>query len=84
MNTNKSKNSVPEERLELCDNLLATNPDIKRKGGTMPYTSINGHMFSFLNQQGTMGLRFSKENIEAFIQKFKTRLIEPYGRIIKD
>jgi hypothetical protein len=28
--------------------LIETNPDIELKGVRMPYTSLNGHMFTFL------------------------------------
>jgi hypothetical protein len=41
--------TVPLEKLELYEKLVATNPSVKRKGVTVPYTSLNGHMFSYLS-----------------------------------
>lgn len=38
------------ERLAFYDRLIAANPNFERKGKTMPYTSVNGHMFSQLNK----------------------------------
>jgi hypothetical protein len=80
----KPKIEIPVEKLELYDKLIAANPDIERKGKTVPYTSLNGHMFSFLAKDGTMGLRLSKEQREAFIDKYNTRLIEQYGKVMKE
>ena len=37
------KNNVPPEKLELYEKLVATNPDIERKGASVPYTSLNGN-----------------------------------------
>ena len=35
---------IPAELLERYDRLIATQPDVARKGATMPYTSVNGHI----------------------------------------
>jgi hypothetical protein len=40
------------DKLALYDKLVATNPAIGRKGATVPYTSLNGHMFSYLSKGG--------------------------------
>jgi hypothetical protein len=40
------------ENLALYEKLVATNPQVARKGATMPYTSLNGHMFSLLTKEG--------------------------------
>lgn len=66
------------------EELVQTIPDLERKGKTMPYTSINGHMFSFLDKENTLGLRLSEEDREAFIKKFNSRLMEQHGRIMKE
>ncbi len=69
---------------KLYDQLIAANPTIERKGKTTPYTSINGHMFSFLSKEGEMGLRLSENDREDFIQNFKARLMEQHGRVMKE
>ncbi len=80
----KSKIEIPTEKLELYNRLIGNNPEIERKGKTTPYTSINGHMFSFLSKEGVMGLRLSKDDIDGFVQKFKGKLMEQHGRIMKE
>lgn len=70
--------------LELYEKLVATNPAIERKGATMPYTSLNGHMFSFLTKAGTFALRLPEDACEAFIGKYKTKLCEQHGRVMKE
>lgn len=39
-------------KLELYEMLIATNPNVVRKGASVPCNSLNGHMFSFLTQEG--------------------------------
>ena len=50
----KSESEIPAEKLALYEKLVATRPDIERKGASMPYTSLNGNMFSFMMPGGTM------------------------------
>lgn len=42
----KAASEIPPDKLALYDKLIATNPEIERKGVTMPYTSVNGHMLT--------------------------------------
>lgn len=76
--------SGPRDRLELYENLVARKPHVERKGATMPYTSRNGHMFSFLDQQGAMGLRLSDDDRGRFLVEYDARLAEQYGRVMKE
>jgi hypothetical protein len=57
----------PQDKIDLFDQLIATNPDIERKGKTNPYTSHNGHMFSHLSKTGTLGLRLPKEDRDTLV-----------------
>ncbi|MBW3539337.1 MAG: hypothetical protein KY476_03635 [Planctomycetes bacterium] len=75
---------IPADKLELYEKLVATTPNVERKGATMPYTSVNGHMFSFLTAAGTLALRLPAEEREAFLKKFKTRLCEQHGRVMQE
>ena len=70
--------------LQLYEDLVATNPDVKRKGKTMPYTSLNGHMFSFLDKTGSVALRLPKEEREAFLSLYNTELSVQYGSVMKE
>jgi hypothetical protein len=67
------------DKLELYEKLVATNPRIERKGATVPYTSVNGHMFSYLSKQGKLALRLPSGEREAFLKKYKAKLCEAYG-----
>ncbi|MFC2087065.1 hypothetical protein ACFLSA_02750 [Bacteroidota bacterium] len=80
----KSKDAIPLDKLGLFNKLIAVNPKIERKGKTMPYTSVNGHMFSFLDKDGSMGLRLSDEDRKKFIDKYKAKLMVQYGRVLKE
>jgi hypothetical protein len=68
-----------EKNLELYDQAVAKCPRFKRKGKTMPYTSANGHMFSLLNKAGELGIRFSKDVQEKYIEELSTTTFESYG-----
>jgi len=57
MGVKKEQSNHSEETLELYDKLIAALPGVERKGATIPYTSLNGNMFSFLNKEGKLGFR---------------------------
>lgn len=80
----KKSSKIPAEKLELYEKLIAAVPGIQRKGDVHPYTSENGHMFSYLDQSGVMGLRLPPEELAAFLEKYKTTLFESYGVVKKD
>lgn len=42
-----TKVEIPDQQLAAFDQLVERFADIERKGKTSPYTSVNGHMFSF-------------------------------------
>jgi len=70
--------------LELYEKLVATNPRLERKGDTMPYTSLNGHMFSVLTKEGQLALRLPAEARDAFLKKYKTTLCTQYGHVMPE
>ncbi len=71
-----------EEKLKKYDELVAKCPRFERKGKTMPYTSANGHMFSLLNKAGEIGIRFSKEVQEKYIEEFDSTIFKSYNSIM--
>lgn len=80
----KAALTVPAEKLALYEKLVATHPDVERKGAAMPYTSVNGHMFSFPTERGTLALRLPDEQRDAFLKKYKTKLCERHGTVMKE
>lgn len=78
------KAGPPADKVECYDRLVASRPEIPRKGDTVPYTSVNGNMFSYLHASGAMALRLSKEDREAFLERYETRLFEAYGIVQKE
>jgi len=80
----KAVPSVAAEILDSYEKLVATNPRVERKGATMPYTSLNGHMFSFLTKTGTLALRLPPEDRAIFLKKYKSQLCEQHGSVLKE
>ncbi len=80
----KTENQIPKDKLDVYDKLIATHPNIARKGVTMPYTSLNGHMFSQLSKSGSVGIRLPKEERKKFLEKHQTTLFESYGAVMKE
>lgn len=72
-----------KEKVEHYDKLVAKCPRFERKGKNNPYTSANGHMFSQLNKNGELGIRFSKEVQEKYIKELGTDYFKSYGAIMK-
>ena len=75
-----TKNTIPSEAL--YKKLVDTNPN-RNEGATMPYTSLNGHMFSFLDTNGTLEVRLPEDVRDELIAKYKTTLCEAYGTVLK-
>ena len=67
--------------VELYEALVATHQGLERKGDTMPYTSLNGHMFSVLHKDGTVALRLPEAERAEFLRKYKTSLASQYGSV---
>lgn len=80
----KKKSTIPVEKLELYEKLIATNPKIERKGDVHPYTSLSGHMFTYLDQTGTLEILLPHEEVEGFLARYKSTLFESYGVVKKD
>jgi len=79
------KPDIPADKLALYDKLIATHPEIERKGAANPYTSLNGHMFSLLlGPKGVMALRLPKNEREKFLKKYDTTLYEAYGAVMRE
>ncbi|HLK56279.1 MAG TPA: hypothetical protein VKU00_06930 [Chthonomonadaceae bacterium] len=83
MSTSK-KSNIPSDKLALYEALVATNPEVERKGASVPYTSHNGHMFTYLDATGTLALKLPKGEREAFLEKYQTKLVEAYGVVQKE
>jgi hypothetical protein len=57
--------------------------DIAVKGAKNPYTSLNGHMFSFLDADGSRALRLSDELREAFEASYESGPVVQYGSVMR-
>jgi hypothetical protein len=76
---------IPQDDvLDFYDRLIATQPDVERRGAKMPYTSLNGHMFSFLTADGHLALRLPSPERTAFIAAYQARLCEQHGTVLEE
>lgn len=70
--------------VETYDRLLALDDRFERKGRSMPYTSLNGHMYSFLTPQGVLGVRLSPSDRAAFEAEHGESPMTQHGRAMKE
>jgi hypothetical protein len=80
----KKPAKAPAEKVELYEKVVSLFPEVERKGAGFPYTSLNGNMFSLLNEHGSLALRLGQPERDAFLAKYKTRLNEAYGIVQKE
>lgn len=73
-----------EKTVGLYEKVLATRPGVERKGMKTPYTLMNGHMFSFVAKEGGLALRLPSGKREAFLEKYKTKLVVQYDTLMKE
>jgi TfoX/Sxy family transcriptional regulator of competence genes len=78
------KNRIPLTKVDLYDKLIATHPEIERKGAANPYTSLNGHMFTILHDSRSLAIRLPEDQREEFLKKHNTTLFKAYGAIMKE
>ena len=80
-----SKYEGPSEALEGYRSVVEESKSgTAVKGAQNPYTSRNGHMFSFLDADGVMALRLSGELTEEFRRKFANPFIAGHRGYIDD
>jgi hypothetical protein len=80
----KPTSSIPPKIVELYDRLVAALPGVERKGVTMPYTSVNGHMFSFLTKEGALVLRLPPGQRDAFIAEHEAQPCVQHGATLQE
>lgn len=80
----KSKYTGPGDRFELYRTAVGGVGDMELKGATMPYTSRNGHMTSFLDKDGTVAIRLDAESRDSFIETYDSRIAVQYGTEMKE
>ena len=79
-----SKYPGPPEALELYAEVVTTSrSESVVKGAKNPYTSRNGHMFSFLDKDGGMALRLSDELRDEFLAVYDSGPVIQYGSVMQ-
>ena len=84
MAVKKVKEQNISAQKKFYDVLILLFPEIERKGKTLPYTSVNGNMFSFLSKEGELSIRLPENERELFIKKYKSQLSVQHGVVMKE
>ena len=72
-----------DDIVKIYDELIAKCDRFERKGKSVPYTSANGHMFSLINKEGQLGIRFSKAVQENYISELNTSYFKSHGATMR-
>ncbi|MEZ4906298.1 MAG: hypothetical protein R2771_01320 [Saprospiraceae bacterium] len=70
-------------KIETYKLLVSQCREFELKGKNMLYTSANGYMFSQINKEGELGIRFPKDIQEKYMQEFNTSNFTSYGATMK-
>jgi hypothetical protein len=81
--SSKDRKQAPPN-LERYERVVATIAGVERKGVTLPYTSLNGHMFSFVAEDGTVALRLGADDRSAFMERYGAGLHEAHGSVMRE
>ena len=84
MATKSKPSPPPADKIALYEKVVALFPEVERKGDNVPYTSLNGNMFSYLHKDGTMALRLPEKAREDFLKEHKAKLMVAYGVVQKE
>ena len=74
----------PDRAIQLYEALVATHPEIERKGKSSPYTSVNGNMFTVLSADGTLGMRLADADRDDFSCTFGAGPYQAHGTVMKE
>ena len=72
-----------EEKFNIYDALVSKCQRFERKGKDVPSTTANGRMFSMLNKDGEIGIRFPKEVQEKYMKAFNTTIYRSYNSVMQ-
>ncbi|MGZ5384422.1 MAG: TfoX/Sxy family protein [Acidimicrobiia bacterium] len=73
----------PAEALDLYAAVVeGSTGDSALKGAKNPYTARNGHMFSFLDIDGTMALRLADDLRDEFLARYESGPVVQYGSVV--
>lgn len=79
----KAQYPGPAEALEAYSAAVEASSIAELKGAKNPYTSRNGHMFSFLDAKGNAAIRLPEELAEAFVAEFESGPVQQYGATMR-
>jgi hypothetical protein len=71
-----------EARLRYAE-LVVTMSEAQLKGAKIPYTSMNGNMYSYLGENG-VALRLPADDRDEFLAKYRTTLYHTHGVVQKE
>jgi hypothetical protein len=80
----KSQTLSATERKNLYELLVVSILKATLKGATVPYTSVNGNMYSYLSKDGFVALRLDEVTRNELMKKYKAALALSYGIIQKE
>ena len=72
-----------EQVLEIYKTAVARHDELKVRGAKTAYTAINGNMFSFVDDQARICLRFSESRKAELNAQYGTRDVTQYGAVMR-
>lgn len=78
------QSTIPEESIAQYKLIVSKIPEMEQKGKSLPYTSMNGNMYSMMRKDGALGIRLSAEDRKTFMEKYQAVPFENYGSPIKE
>ncbi|MEM0941854.1 MAG: hypothetical protein AAF600_14085 [Bacteroidota bacterium] len=77
-----AKSEASKETMQLYFDLLQS-AGLEPKGKNMPYTSMNGNMYSFVAKEGYVAIRLAEKDKEDFMKKYDAGPAISYGATMR-
>ena len=85
MSAKKAVPAMPEAFLRQYEAAVTATSGAELKGASMPYTSVNGNMYSFLDKTGVMAVRLGKADYDAFLAEFDAKpYVHETGTVLRE
>jgi hypothetical protein len=76
--------AAPAETTRLYEAAVKATAGAELKGATMPYTSVNGNMYSFLDKAGVVAIRLGETDRHAFMRVGGVICVHETGAVMRE
>jgi hypothetical protein len=72
------------DKTDIYRQVAGSFKDVEVKGAAMPYTSVNGNMFSFISKENELSIRLPEDVLKEVLTDHKGKISIQHGIVMKE